>query len=119
MYLQTMHGLPIVGGYVSASPPYVAELLESVATGGRLWLALAHGLGHHELKEFGKSELCADGPLDLATPIAGFGRLKWCHLTSRANYRYFPSHGCLNLRAYCQSRIILMAFFHYSTCYRI
>jgi len=29
MYLQTMHGRPIVGGYVSASPPYVAELLES------------------------------------------------------------------------------------------
>ena len=31
----------------------------------RLWLALAHGLGHRELKEFGKIELCADGPLDL------------------------------------------------------
>ena len=32
----------------------------------RLWLALAHGMGHVDLKTFGQSDLCADGPLDLA-----------------------------------------------------
>jgi len=28
MYLQTLHGRPIVGGYVSCSPPHVTEMLE-------------------------------------------------------------------------------------------
>ena len=32
----------------------------------RLWLSLAHGLGHRDLTEFGNSELSAAGPLDLA-----------------------------------------------------
>ncbi|MCC9603163.1 DUF1552 domain-containing protein [Stieleria sp. JC731] len=31
----------------------------------RLWLAIANGLGHHELKSFGSPEFCTDGPLDL------------------------------------------------------
>jgi len=32
----------------------------------RLWLAIANGLGHHELTTFGKEKLCADGPLSLS-----------------------------------------------------
>lgn len=32
----------------------------------RLWLALAHGLGHRELKTFGTQRYCAEGPLDLS-----------------------------------------------------
>ncbi len=32
----------------------------------RLWLALAHGLGHLELDSFGAERLCEDGPLALA-----------------------------------------------------
>jgi hypothetical protein len=31
----------------------------------RLWLALAHGMGHHELKTFGTERFCSDGPLSL------------------------------------------------------
>lgn len=30
-----------------------------------LWLALAHGLGHHTLKTFGTEKYAVDGPLDL------------------------------------------------------
>jgi hypothetical protein len=33
----------------------------------RLWLALAHGLGHQELATFGSAELCGDGPLALTS----------------------------------------------------
>ncbi len=32
----------------------------------RLWLSLAHGLGHHELKHFGLKKFGEKGPLDLA-----------------------------------------------------
>jgi hypothetical protein len=32
----------------------------------RLWLTLAHALGHQELKTFGKAELCEGGDIDLA-----------------------------------------------------
>lgn len=32
----------------------------------RLWLALAHGLGHQTLKTFGTERYCVDGPLDLS-----------------------------------------------------
>lgn len=32
----------------------------------RLWLTLAHAMGHQELKTFGKAELCEGGVLDLA-----------------------------------------------------
>jgi hypothetical protein len=32
----------------------------------RLWLALAHGLGHEELTTFGSERHCAEGPLSLA-----------------------------------------------------
>jgi hypothetical protein len=32
----------------------------------RLWLSLAHGLGHQGLKSFGKPDFCADGPLQLS-----------------------------------------------------
>lgn len=32
----------------------------------RLWLTIAHALGHQELKAFGKAELCAGGDLQLA-----------------------------------------------------
>ena len=31
----------------------------------RLWLSLAHGMGHTGLKTFGQEDLCAEGPLDL------------------------------------------------------
>jgi hypothetical protein len=31
----------------------------------RLWLALAHGLGHNELQSFGTEQYCTDGPLSL------------------------------------------------------
>ena len=37
------------------------------AAHNRLWLALAHGLGHHELRTFGTERFCADGPLDLTS----------------------------------------------------
>lgn len=33
----------------------------------RLWLALAHGLGHEELKTFGSVEYCGDGALTLTS----------------------------------------------------
>lgn len=32
----------------------------------RLWLALAHGLGHEKLKTFGSKQFCVDGPLSLS-----------------------------------------------------
>ena len=32
----------------------------------RLWLALAHAMGHEQLTTFGKAELCEGGPLSLA-----------------------------------------------------
>ncbi len=32
----------------------------------RLWLALAHTMGHDQLKAFGKADLCEGGPLSLA-----------------------------------------------------
>jgi len=32
----------------------------------RLWLALAHGLGHRELSVFGSERLCQDGALSLS-----------------------------------------------------
>jgi hypothetical protein len=32
----------------------------------RLWLALAHGLGHEELATFGTEKYCGDGPLSLS-----------------------------------------------------
>jgi hypothetical protein len=32
----------------------------------RLWLAVAHGMGHSELKTFGKAELCTGGALQLS-----------------------------------------------------
>ncbi len=32
----------------------------------RLWLALAHGMGHVELETFGTERLCSDGALDLS-----------------------------------------------------
>jgi hypothetical protein len=32
----------------------------------RLWLALAHSMGHTGLKTFGQEDLCAEGPLNLA-----------------------------------------------------
>jgi hypothetical protein len=31
----------------------------------RLWLAIAHAMGHTGLKVFGKEEFCAEGPLVL------------------------------------------------------
>lgn len=36
------------------------------AAHNRLWLSLAHGLGHQELATFGADVLCADGPLQLS-----------------------------------------------------
>lgn len=36
------------------------------AAHNRLWLAVAHGLGHRNLQSFGKREYCDGGPLDLA-----------------------------------------------------
>jgi hypothetical protein len=38
--------------------------LENVAH-NRLWLTLAHAMGHDELKTFGQADLCVDGPLSL------------------------------------------------------
>jgi hypothetical protein len=35
-------------------------------THNRLWLTVAHALGHHELKTFGKAELCDGGDLGLS-----------------------------------------------------
>jgi hypothetical protein len=35
------------------------------AAHNRLWLALAHGMGHQQLASFGTEKYCADGPLDL------------------------------------------------------
>ena len=32
----------------------------------RLWLALAHGMGHRTLETFGTAKYCVDGPLDLS-----------------------------------------------------
>jgi hypothetical protein len=32
----------------------------------RLWMAIAQGMGHHELKAFGQVDLCAEGALNLA-----------------------------------------------------
>jgi hypothetical protein len=32
----------------------------------RLWLSVAHAMGHQELKTFGKAELCSEGALNLA-----------------------------------------------------
>lgn len=32
----------------------------------RLWLTLAHGMGHSGLRTFGQEDLCVDGPLDLS-----------------------------------------------------
>ena len=32
----------------------------------RLWLAVAQGLGHHELQTFGNEERCEGGALELA-----------------------------------------------------
>ncbi len=32
----------------------------------RLWLAIAHGLGHESLKAFGTERFCEGGPLELA-----------------------------------------------------
>jgi hypothetical protein len=32
----------------------------------RLWLALAHGMGHHALEVFGTERFCSDGALDLS-----------------------------------------------------
>ena len=32
----------------------------------RLWLSLAHAMGHTGLSTFGQADLCADGPLDLS-----------------------------------------------------
>jgi hypothetical protein len=31
----------------------------------RLWLSLAHVMGHSELTSFGQPDLCVDGPLSL------------------------------------------------------
>jgi hypothetical protein len=42
-----------------------AVKLEKVAH-NRLWLTLAHALGHRELKTFGKAELCEGGDIELA-----------------------------------------------------
>jgi hypothetical protein len=39
--------------------------LDNVAH-NRLWLAIAHALGHRELKTFGQADLCAEGPISLA-----------------------------------------------------
>jgi hypothetical protein len=39
--------------------------LENVAH-NRLWLTIAHAMGHRELKTFGQADLCAEGPLALA-----------------------------------------------------
>jgi hypothetical protein len=33
----------------------------------RLWLSVAHGMGHTSLQTFGQADLCTDGPLDLST----------------------------------------------------
>lgn len=33
----------------------------------RLWLALAHGLGHHEVESFGSPQYCSEGALDLGS----------------------------------------------------
>ena len=38
--------------------------LENVAH-NRLWLTLAHAMGHEDLKTFGQADLCAEGPLAL------------------------------------------------------
>lgn len=36
------------------------------AAHNRLWLAIAHGLGHHELQSFGSPDFCDGGPLSLS-----------------------------------------------------
>lgn len=36
------------------------------AAHNQLWLALAHGLGHHDLQTFGNPQHCVNGPLTLA-----------------------------------------------------
>lgn len=33
----------------------------------RLWLAIAHAMGHLELQSFGQSDLCVEGPISLAS----------------------------------------------------
>ena len=32
----------------------------------RLWLSVAHSMGHRGLQTFGQADLCEEGPLDLA-----------------------------------------------------
>ena len=43
----------------------IARNLEGAAH-NRLWLSLAHGLGHQDLKSFGTERYCTEGPLNLS-----------------------------------------------------
>ena len=62
----TLNNIPLllVGG--GAALPTGKALDLGGVPHNRFWLALAHGLGHHDLKTFGKEEFCADGPLQLS-----------------------------------------------------
>lgn len=62
----TLNDIPflLVGGGAGFRGNCALELPD--AAHNQLWLALAHGLGHTELKTFGTERFCADGPLDLS-----------------------------------------------------
>jgi hypothetical protein len=63
----TLDDIPflLVGGGAGFKTGRALEL-DSVPH-NRLWLALANGLGHEELKVFGSDEHCGDGPLALTS----------------------------------------------------
>ena len=63
----TLDNIPflLVGGGAGFKTGRAVDL-EGVAH-NRLWLALAHGLGHEELETFGSVEYCGDGPLALTS----------------------------------------------------
>jgi hypothetical protein len=61
----TLSNIPflLIGGGAGFATNRALELDD--APHNRLWLALAHGLGHNSLKAFGSEQFCADGPLQL------------------------------------------------------
>lgn len=54
----------LIGGGAGFKPNRALDF--GGAAHNRLWLALAHGLGHKDLRTFGTQHHCTDGPLDLA-----------------------------------------------------
>lgn len=61
----TLNDIPflLLGGGAGFAMNQALEL--SDVPHNRLWMSVAHGLGHHQLKTFGTERFCADGPLDL------------------------------------------------------